>query len=336
MLAPDTANEFGEMDAETLANARWNLTNAPETDSVELERRRLDRLEQIDEEQTRRATLATVVELYERLCVITSGETQGEYTHSTRYLSPEEKGRSVGNVSRMPDAVEIEALVLSDGEETAYPVHGEFVDGERFENRNPWSYDDRLYPIELTLISCGDYHGSSWDAANNRALKGHPGVSYREPNSGGMGSVFNVTTLMVGNLSTFANAQGNERPEDFVDVAIEWLTGLVSTLENIKYDYPLIDDDIHSAYETELADEAWDAYLESDVFDKLSNLAPDEIAEESVDSMRAADESTQEVRTAYYEFEDNEWSCESATSIVNGRHDDAVKHVARTVFGWDV
>jgi hypothetical protein len=40
------------------------------------------------------------------------------------------------------------------------------------------------------------------------------------------------------------------------------------------------------------------------------------------------------IRVTYYQYEDNEWDCESATSVVNGRHDEAVRYVAETVFGW--
>ena len=304
--------------------------------------------EEMHEELSRREDVERAVELWERLCEVpfVRGETQGYYTHSTMHLSPAGERHYPNGVYRMPDAVELEALVLSNGEETAYPVHDLFADGEVYDTQetNPWSGDDRLHPITLTLISCGDYHGSDLDAANNRALDGTPGVEVREPNTGGMGSVFNVSTTIVGEMSSFENATDpgdtEREPAQRRADALMWLESLVTQMEGLATDTVLLDEEKHSELIEELAGEAWDSWLESDVFAALGDLAGsywdrDEDWHDELDAMREAEPGP--VRDAYYAFEDNEWTVSSlGNGATNGRHDDAVKHVARTVFGWNV
>jgi len=297
------------------------------------------RLDEITEEMERRGDVDEAVKLWERLCAIpfVRGETQGFYTHSTTHLNP--AGEGIGHVShhRMPNREELEALVLSDGEETDYPVHE--VETRPFilehVSTNPWSGDDRLYPITLTLISCGDYHGSDLDAANNRALKGTPGVEFEEPNSGGMSSVFNRTTTVVGAMTAFANLQGDVTvpASEARATALEWLEYLVTRLEGLQ-EYALLDEEEHGKLVEELAEEAWGNHLEGETFDALKALAPDDSEEERADSQQAYEESDAQVHRAYFEHE-NEWTIEGM-GAVNRRHDEAVKHVARTVFGWDV
>lgn len=299
-----------------------------------------------DEELNRRGDVDRAVELWERLCAVpfVRGETQGYYTHSTCHLTPDTTDYA-GSVKRMPDTAEIEALVLSDGGETAYPPHDTGDAAPEHRGVNPWSGDDRLYPITLTLISCGDYHGSDLDAANNRALDGTPGVSVNEPNSGGMGSVFNVSTTVIGEMSSFENATnpGDMEREPAVRRAdaLMWLESLVKTMEGL-IDYALLDEQTHSELISELAESAWDDHLESDTFDALRDIAADSVTfaddpDEWIDGLRTEEESTPRVHDAYFGYEDNEWVVESLGSgAVNFRHDEAVKHVARTVFGWNV
>lgn len=296
--------------------------------------------------------LTSIVDLWERLCAITTGETRGEYLCSTRYLSPESKDRDYGNTTRMPDATEIRALVLSNGAEIEYPKHGEFEDGERMENRSPYSYGDQLYPITLTLISCGDYHGSDVDSANNRALdQNYVGVDVRYPNTGGMCSIESVSTVELGCMSVFGDSEREE---------IENLQALVEALEGLT-DYPLLDEDIHSQYVSTLTEDAWDRYLSLDIESDLVALCPNRIdypitdrslsphaienahelvaalweasGEHAANDTRGLDVSDA-FRLAYYEYDGNEWTCEAATSVVNGRHDEAVRHAAHVVFGW--
>jgi len=319
----------------------------PETyaDGTRLEESRA-RLAEITEEMERRGDVDQAVKLWERLCAVrfVTGETQGEYLHSTRHLSPEGRGRTVGAVSRMPNREELEALVLSDGEETTYPTH-DVTEPSGYhwtQDTSPWSGGLRLYPITLTLISCGDYHGSDVDAANNRALKDVPGVYFREPNTGGQGSVFNVTTTTVGEMSSFENATDpgdtEREPATRRADALEWLESLVKTMESLADEVTYLDEEAHSAYLSELAEEAWSDHLESDTFDMLQEIGPGgrEAWEDMVDVSTAGPELKESIREAYFGYDENEWNAETATSIVNGRHEDAVKHVARTVFGWDV
>lgn len=307
------------------------------------------------EELSRREDVDTAVGLWERLCAVdfVRGETQGQYLHSTVHLSPDTADH-LRNVKRMPDTAELEALVLSDGEETAYPPHDaqpaydpsipdltaeQRAETYYHEDENPWSHGDRLYPITLTLISCGDYHGSDVDAANNRALRGTPGVDVREPNTGGQGSVFNVSTTVVGEMSSFENATSagdrEREPAARRGDALMRLESLVKQMEGLV-EYALLDDEAHSELIDEFAAEAWDSWLESDTHAELINMGPggsdawNELLSDMGDELKAS------IRETYYAYDENEWNAESATAVVNGRHKDAVKHVARTLFGWSV
>lgn len=346
-FAPDPRNPYAKFSSTELDGHHNTVAYCVEHPETYAEGTRLDesraRLAEITEELGRRADVDTAVELWERLCAVpfVRGETQGYYTHSTCHLTPDTADFS-GIVKRMPEREELEALVLSDGEETAYPVHEVTSDGATFcrADTNPWSGDDRLYPITLTLISCGDYHGSDLDAANNRVLQGTPGVDVSEPNTGGMGSVFNVSTTVVGEMSSFENSQTpadwEREPAARRADALMWLESLVKQMEGL-IDYALLDEGVHSEFIDELAEEAWSDHLESETLDTLQDLAPADgttVWEDTIDN--ATDELKTSIREAYFSFEENEWNAESATSVVNGRHKDAVKHVARTLFGWSV
>lgn len=350
-FAPDPRNPYRKF-ADTELSGHHNTVaycvEHPETyaDGTRLEESRA-RLTEITEEMERRGDVARAVELWERLCSLdfVSAETQGYYQSSTAHLSPGVSGPT-GNVNRMPDTAELEALVLSDGEETAYPAHeisSEHADDTDTpmsrrvtlgwaRDSNPWSGDDRLYPITLTLISCGDYHGSDLDAANNRTLRGTPGVEYSEPNSGGMGSVFNVTTTTVGAMTSFENATDpgdtDREPAQRRADALEWLEHLVTTLEGLQK-YGLLSEEDHAEYLSELAEEAWSDHLEHNAFDMLRDLL-------SWQDLEPGEELRALIKRTYFGYDENEWSAETATSVVNGRHEDAVKHVASALFGWNV
>jgi hypothetical protein len=347
-FAKDVTNPYARFSDTELSGHRDTLAYCVEHPETYADGTRLDesvaRLAEATEELSRREDVAKAVELWERLCAVpfVRGETQGYYTHSTAYLTPDVSDYS-GRVKRMPDAAELEALVLSDGEETDYPVHE--VETRPFilehVSTNPWSGDDRLYPITLTLISCGDYHGSDVDAANNRALDSTPGVDVSEPNTGGMGSVFNVSTTIVGEMSSFENATDpgdtEREPAQRRADALMWLESLVTQMEGLATDTVLLDEEKHSELIEELAGEAWDSWLESDVHSELKAIGPGgtDAWDDLIDDL--GPEAQAKVREAYYAFEDNEWTVSSlGNGATNGRHDDAVKHVARTVFGWNV
>lgn len=315
--------------------------------------------EEMHEELSRREDVDKAVALWERLCAVpfVRGETEGHYRHSTRHLSPVGPYNvDISGNDRMPDAAEIEALVLSDGEETAYPPHDaqpaydlsdpDLTDAQRaetyfHEDVNPWNGSDVLGPITLTLISCGDYHGSDVDAANNRALQGTPGVDVSEPNTGGMGSVFNVSTTVVGKMSSFENSQTpadwEREPATRRADALMWLESLAEQMEGLATDTVLLDSETHSELIDELAGEAWDSWLESDVHSELIKIGPGgrDAWSDLLDDM--GPELKANIRETYYEYEENEWTVSSLSEgATNGRHSDAVHHVALHVFGWAV
>lgn len=343
-FAPDPQNTYHAWSTEELETARkaWEMSD-PRTHPV-------------GEELSRREDVERAVELWERLCEVpfVRGETQGYYTHSTRHLSPDTSDH-LRNVYRMPDTAELEALVLSDGEETAYPSHdaqpaydpsiSDLTDEQRaetyyHEDTNPWSGDDRLYPVTLTLISCGDYHGSDLDAANNRVLQGTPGVDVSEPDTGGMGSVFNVSTTVVGCMSSFENGSSefdrNREPATRREDALMWLESLVGKMEGL-IDYALLDEETHSELVDELAEEAWDSWLKSDVHSELINIGPGG-ADAWNDLLSDMGEELQDkVHEAYFGHDGCWWTVQSlGEGAYNDNHEETVKHVARTVFGWSV
>lgn len=187
--------------------------------------------------------------------------------------------------------------------------HGQNV---AYDNVRPASPCDDVDLLELP-VSYSDYGGSDLDAANARAL------------------------IEIFGRDTFVHLYG---PHGSVGLALpsdeplpddpdgEMLADLVRIVEGLR-DYPIVDEGVQSAYVDELADEAWSCWLRLDLARDLDDYAPDGDAS---DALLACDED--ELRTAYYAFEGNEWVCETATSVVNLRHDDAMRHLAATVFGW--
>lgn len=257
--------------------------------------------------------LNKIVSLWEELCGLhfVRAETQGYYTYSTRSLYP-----GGDHSHRMPNAEEIRALILSDGEEREYAPG------------NPWAYGETLYPITLTLMAYGDGYGTDYDAANVRALDGRPGVTSSTGYNGGS------ATVVVGEMSSFANAQG-ETPDP--DEAIGHLAQLVSDMEYLASDSPCLDDGVHDAYIDDIADEMWDAYLRSDIRSELADLSADgEFYYDDVHVDGDSRDGDDIIREAYYDYEGNEWRADTAMSVVNDGHDQAVRHVAETVLGWDV
>jgi len=301
------------------------------------------------------AQFAEAVDLWQR---IVSCASEGE--SSGRRLSQEP---SWPYTYPMPTRDTIGALILSDGAETLMPRDREELSTV---GNNPYVCGHALDPIELTLISCGDYHGNEYDAANNRTLESHPGVTVREPNTGGHGSVFNVSTVYVGETSPFANQQDDPYPS--TEDALMWMRSLVNMLEGL-IDYPVFNDETLSEYEREVSEDTWDAFIRSDIRGDLRDVCPlseddfpvtvdGETCEDAYDLVdaylsvsanhlpyystldsedpRRGLDGDDAVRDAYYSYEDNEWTFESATSAINLRHKDAVKYVARTVFLWEV
>lgn len=190
--------------------------------------------------------------------------------------------------------------------------HGDSVAYQYARVSQDWSAECDL--VELP-VSYSDYGGSDLDAANVRALVETFGES-------------TFVHLYGGHDSTgLALPYGRSLPDDEEN---ERLTFLVETIEALA-DYPLISDETHSRYVAELAAECWDQWVRSDTVHELCEYAP---TDDASDAVHACDEDA--FVSAYYGCESNEWTCETATSVVNLRHDDAVRHVARSLFGWDV
>jgi len=173
----------------------------------------------------------------------------------------------------------------------------------------------------IDLVSYGDYHGSDLDAANTRALIAEFGdVFYRS--EGAHGAVSLALAAAPG-VSPFA------RSLDAAESVDDWvLLACLASIMTRLVDYPLISEEVHAEYINELIDQAWDSWLRSDLLSELADLTGNEDLhfdppETLVDS----------IREAYLGFEENEWVAESATSVVNHRHEDAVRHVLATVFG---
>jgi hypothetical protein len=170
---------------------------------------------------------------------------------------------------------------------------------------------DDYNAVTVTLMSYSDYHGSDLDAANIRALEGTPGV----------------TTCRSGQSATMQLGELPGDDTDSVDDGIERLEDIARTMVGLADNYPLIDDEIHSEYVDELATEAWEVYLAADIEGDLARVA--------IDGWEWTEGVQGELRTAYYGYEQNEWYCETATSVVNGAHDDAMAHAVRVVLGWN-
>lgn len=174
----------------------------------------------------------------------------------------------------------------------------------------------------LVICSYGDYCGSDLDAANYRELVERYGDIFHT-REGWQGE---RSLLLVNDRGMSPFAVSDADAADLIDT----LKSVAADLASLE-DYPLLSEETHSRYIDELAGDAWDAYLRSDVVADLDAYAPDEDAS---DAVNACDEDA--LRQAYYSYEGDEWTAETATSVVNGRHDDAVRHVAETVFGRDV
>lgn len=176
-------------------------------------------------------------------------------------------------------------------------------------------------PIVIYLAAYSDYGGSDLDAANVRALADYPGVETHTDGFDGEG----YARITLGELPT---------NDGDIEDGIGWLRWLVEMMERLD-DYPLLDESAHSEYQQELVDEAWEAWLESDIMSDLDQMLEDATGDDGMNEPDLRAGRADEVRQAYYECEGNDWSCETATSVVNLRHDDALQHVARTLFNLD-
>jgi hypothetical protein len=169
---------------------------------------------------------------------------------------------------------------------------------------------DDYYPVTITLVSYSDYSGSDLDAANVRYLRDTetPGVHF---DSGPHGTEY--AWVQLGELPTNG---------DDIDTGIDWLQSLAELMDTIA-EYGLISDESHSAYVNELAEEAWDQWLGD-----IVSTAVWELSDGNPDDFQFTDD---EIRELYYGYEDNWWTCETATSVRNENHEDALAHVCDSI-----
>lgn len=167
------------------------------------------------------------------------------------------------------------------------------------------SSDDTPEYFEVPVTLWGDYCGDGCGRSNHRSLlRDYPETFVNV--SGG----FYSYNLMIP-VATLASM---DDPEEMVNL----FTGL-------RDEYPLYDEEDHSALESEIAEQAWDAYLKydlpRDLRDALASLLADdadgpvnELADEIVDAIDDAD-----LRERYFAavWEGNEYPyLESADSVV--------------------
>jgi hypothetical protein len=274
------------------------------------------------------AQVSTMVELWENLISVDRvvGSTRGYYGTDIHLASEVKTDYPNGNAYRMPNAREIRALVLSDGETTKYPTESE-------DDSNPWDHTDDMDPVTLTLISCGDYHGSFDDAANNRALDGMPGVNVSYPNTGGMGSVESESTVELGSVSALVHGEDNPTADDVINN----LRAIVDTMVGLETDDPQLSREKYDAYVLEQAGQWWDNGLGRDVTSQLEIMNPAGSFEELPELPEGRDVDDA-IREAYFGYDGTDWQPtgpNTATGVYNTAHEDAVKHVARELFGWE-
>lgn len=96
----------------------------------------------------------------------------------------------------------------------------------------------------------------------------------------------------------------------------------------------LLDEERHSRYLDTLAETAWRSHLRAEVITTLRAMSPD--AEEDQAVVMAGLDADDPIGEAYFGFEGNEWTAVTPFRVRNGRHNEAVRHVAATLFGWEV
>jgi hypothetical protein len=169
---------------------------------------------------------------------------------------------------------------------------------------------DDYYPVAITLVSYSDYGGSCLDAANVRYFREAeaPGVYF--------GSGVHGTE--------YAWVQLGELPTNGEDIAtgLDWLQSLVDMMDAVA-DHGLISDESHTAYVDALAEQAWDQWLGADVLAALWDLSHG-----NPEDFQFTDD---EIRALYYGYDENWWSCETATSVHNENHENAMTHVCESI-----
>jgi hypothetical protein len=236
----------------------------------------------------------------------------------------------------MPTEDQIRALVLADGARVTR------IDAD--------GREEVIDPVEIVLVSYSDIRGTVADAANVRALARIPGVTIvRSVGHGGARA-----QVRLGELSAFTSEGASHDPSrdhrpdpgDAITRLDQLVDAMTSTLEELY-----IDENMHVEYLIELAEAAWDAWIRFDLPGELRQVArdldvavpddalsPDGGRYDTDDLDRYVDDLfdayDDKLRAAYYDYGSNEWVAETATSVINARHGQAVRYAAHMVFGW--
>lgn len=164
--------------------------------------------------------------------------------------------------------------------------------------------------VDLDLISYSDYHGSDIDAANVKALVHMTNGQVWDSGIGRHG------------LSSACMTLGELPEADDTEDGVKQLEYVVELLKRLE-EYPLLDEGIHGEYIEQLVNEAWDGWLEQDLLNEL-----DEVLCGGEDYLCDFNFSKREIYAIYQFVADPEWVCETATSVVNTRHQETLAAVA--------
>lgn len=167
--------------------------------------------------------------------------------------------------------------------------------------------------VVIAYTVWSDYSGSTVERSNERSLLAdYPQTFIR----------------VYGGHGTSGLMLPVDRPADWFaddeDHGAERWQGLLDDLHKLA-DYPVYDDEDHSALETELADEAWDAYLRDDVIRDLDRAG---VPWEAIDTDRLREQFYKITYEADYGPE-----AESAVSVVFPFYDATIATMAREMGG---
>lgn len=192
--------------------------------------------------------------------------------------------------------------------------HGDTVDYEDVRTLE-WTADLVELPVRYS-----DTHGSDLDVVNQQYLIEEFGarvfVHLRDDRDGARGIALPVCRPLPG--------------DDADNSALHRLTGELERLRVVG----LLDEERHSAYIDTLAHNAWRSHLRAEAITALRAVAPD--TEEDRAVVLAGLDADDPIGEAYFGFEGNEWTAVTPFRVRNGRHDEAVTHVATTLFAWEV
>jgi hypothetical protein len=192
--------------------------------------------------------------------------------------------------------------------------HGDTVDYDDLRT-SEWTADLVELPVRYS-----DTHGSDLSVVNQRYLIEKFGarvfVHLRNERDGARGIGLPVCRPLPGD-----------------DAENSALHRLIREVERLRL-VGLLDEERHGRYIETLAEQAWRSHLRAEVITTLRTLAPD--TEEDRAVVLAGLDADDPIGETYFGFEGNEWTAVTPFRVRNGRHDQAVMHVATTLFGWEV